>query len=85
MTVFTLLLAISLRLKPQNPDCIHCEDNLTKIHLPFSKMLLAVLETEISLVEGVGILISKVVEAKTQNNLRVNFLFMQKLEIFHDC
>ena len=54
MNVFILLLAISKRLKLQEPDCIHSGDNLTKF--------ITVLEAEISLVEGVGILISKVVQ-----------------------
>ena len=35
MNVFILLLAISKRLKLQEPDCIHSEDNLTKINFFF--------------------------------------------------
>ena len=63
MNVFILLLAISKRLKLQEQDCIHFEDTLTKIISFFSK-LVTVLEAEISLVEGVGILIGKVVGKK---------------------
>ena len=35
MNVFILLLAISERLKLHKPDCIHFEDNLTKINFFF--------------------------------------------------
>ena len=62
MTVFILLLAIFKRLKLQKPDCIHFEDNLTKFIFFFK--LVIVLEDEISLIEGVGILIGKVVEPR---------------------
>ena len=61
MNVFILLLAISKRLKLQEPDCIHFEDNLTKINFFFFLKFLAVLEAKISLGKGVGILIGKVV------------------------
>ena len=37
MNVFILLLAISKRLKLQEPDCIHSEDNLTKFNFFFEK------------------------------------------------
>ena len=57
MTVFTLLLAISKRLKLQEPDCTHFEYFLMYINLK-KKKYLAGLEAEISLVEGVAILIS---------------------------
>ena len=60
-SVFILLLAISKRSKLQEPDCIHSGDNLTKINFSFLKFP-AYLEAEISLVEVVGILISKVVQ-----------------------
>ena len=59
MNVFILLLAISKRLKLQEPDCIQFEDNLTKIN--FFLKFLAVLEVEISSVKGVVILIRTVV------------------------
>ena len=58
---FILLLAISKQLKLQEPDCIHFGDNLTKINSLFFLKFLAFLKAEISLVEVVGILISKVV------------------------
>ena len=61
MNVFILLLAISKQLKLQEPDCIHSGDNLTKINSFLKKKFLAFLEAEISSVEVVGILISKVV------------------------
>ena len=62
MNVFTLLLAIPEQLQPQNSDCIHCNDNLSKIDLPSKKKkkFLTVSEAGISLDEGVGILIFKV-------------------------
>ena len=65
MNVFILLLAISKRLKLQEPDCIHSGDDMTKINFFFLKFL-AFLEAEISLVEDVGILISKVVYSITR-------------------
>ena len=37
INVFILLLAISTWLKLQKPDCIHSEDNLTKINFFFEK------------------------------------------------
>jgi len=56
------MLAISKRLKLQEPDCIQFEENWTQFIFFFLK-LVAVLEDEISLVEGVGILIGKVVRS----------------------
>ena len=60
MSVFILSLANSKQ--SQESNCIHFEDDLTKINF-FLKKFLAVLEAEISLVEGVSILICKVVVA----------------------
>ena len=53
--VFILLPAISKRLKLQKPDWTHFENNMPKMNFFFFKK--AILEAEISLVEGFGILI----------------------------
>ena len=45
MNVFVLLFAISKRLKLQEPDCIHSEDNLPKFNC-FLEKFLAILEAE---------------------------------------
>ena len=50
MSVFILSLANSKQ--SQESNCIHFEDDLTKINF-FLKKFLAVLEAEISLVEGI--------------------------------
>ena len=59
MNVSTLFLAISKWLKLQKPNYTYCKNNLIKINM-FSKNFLAILEAKLSLVEGVGINISKV-------------------------
>ena len=71
---FILLLAISKRVKLQKPYCAHLKDFLMKINFFFK--FLAFLEAEISLIEAVGILISKVVSHLTFedfNSMRAHF------------